>query len=381
MAKGENIFKRKDGRWEARYIKSRDITGKIRYGFCYGKTYREAKEKVTEKKAFAQRANTELWRFDLPYYCDKWLEHIQDNIKESTFAKYQSVLKNHIKSYFKGVAPSSLSDEMISDFRRKLLRENGLSEKTVKDILIVLRSVLKYMEKSAEGDIPHIEIVYPKPPNYEMRVLTREEQRRLEHYLCTDMDFCKFGIYLALYTGLRLGEIATLRWQDISRENRTLLVSSTMQRLPDPRQTCGRKTRVVITPPKSRAGVRVIPLSDELYELCRRMDPEKPKAFVLTGNECYMEPRTLQYRFHTIAKACNLEKVHFHTLRHSFATRCVEVGFDVKSLSEILGHANSRITLDRYVHSSMELKREHMNKLTKPGKPDDPQSDYIKERK
>ena len=78
-----------------------------------------------------------------------------------------------------------------------------------------------------------------------------------------------------------------------------------------------------------------------------------------------MEPRALQYRFHTIAKACNLENVHFHTLRHTFATRCVEVGFDIKSLSEILGHANTRITLDRYVHSSMELKREHMNKLAK----------------
>ncbi len=365
MAKGENIFKRKDGRWEARYIKSRDITGKIQYGFCYGKTYREAKEKVTKKKAAIQGMDVAPQGYDFPYYCDKWLLSIQYDIKESTFAKYQSIMKNHIKTYFKGVLLSSLSEEMISDFRGKLLKENGLSEKTVKDILIVLRSIFKYIEETVGEDIPHIEISYPKPQKREMRVLNREEQRRLEQYLCQDMDFCKFGIYLALYTGLRIGEISTLRWQDISREERTLMVSATMQRLPDPQQSLGRKTKVVISAPKSRAGVRVIPLSDELYALCCKMNPGKSEAFVLTGSECYMEPRALQYRFHTIAKACNLENVHFHTLRHTFATRCVEVGFDIKSLSEILGHANTRITLDRYVHSSMELKREHMNKLAK----------------
>ena len=147
MAKGENIFKRKDGRWEARYIKSRDITGKIQYGFCYGKTYREAKEKVTKKKAAIQGMDVAPQGYDLPYYCDKWLLYIQYDIKESTFAKYQSIMKNHIKTYFKGVLLSSLSEEMISDFRGKLLKENGLSEKTVKDILIVLRSIFKYIEE------------------------------------------------------------------------------------------------------------------------------------------------------------------------------------------------------------------------------------------
>ena len=93
------------------------------------------------------------------------------------------------------------------------------------------------------------------------------------------------------------------------------------------------------------------------------MNPQSPTAFVLTGTSDYMEPRTLQYRMEKYTAECGLEGVHFHTLRHTFATRCVEVGFEIKSLSEILGHANTTITLERYVHSSMELKRHNMNKL------------------
>ena len=179
------------------------------------------------------------------------------------------------------------------------------------------------------------------------------------------MDACKFGILLALFTGMRIGELCALRWDNISMRGQTIKIASTMQRLKDMEE--GRGTKIVIGSPKSDTSIRTIPMTDYAAELCGRMRPGSSTAFVLTGTSDYMEPRTLQYRLEKYTKECGLEGVHFHTLRHTFATRCVEVGFEIKSLSEVLGHATTSVTLDRYVHSSIELKRSNMNKLSAVG--------------
>lgn len=151
-------------------------------------------------------------------------------------------------------------------------------------------------------------------------------------------------------------------WENISLRDNTITITSTMQRLKNMNPDREAKTKIVIGSPKSDTSIRTIPISDYAAELCEKMNPQSPAAFVLTGTPDYMEPRTLQYRMEKYTVGCGLKGVHFHTLRHTFATRCVEVGFEIKSLSEILGHANTTITLDRYVHSSMELKRDNMNK-------------------
>lgn len=137
-----------------------------------------------------------------------------------------------------------------------------------------------------------------------------------------------------------------------------------MQRLRDLDCTGRGKTKVMIGCPKSDTSNRTIPLTDSAVRLCRQYDPHRPAAFLLTGTEQFMEPRLAQIRLAKYVKACGLDGVHFHTIRHTFATRCVEAGFEIKSLSEILGHANTSITMDCYVHSSMELKRMNMDKLT-----------------
>ncbi len=168
---------------------------------------------------------------------------------------------------------------------------------------------------------------------------------------------------MALFTGLRIGEICALRWGDISLPDKALHVRFTMQRIQNINGEGRTKTKVTISPPKTDTSARIIPLPDFLVELCRKRFNTNTSAFILTGTEFYMEPRVLQYRFKNYANACELDGIHFHTIRHTFATRCVEVGFEIKSLSEILGHSSIKITLDRYVHSSMELKRENMNKL------------------
>lgn len=367
--KGENIFKRRDGRWEARYIKGYELSGKIRYGFCYGRTYKEAKEKVTRCKA-ALLSGAPLpaagSRRRFVYFCEEWMRQEKGKVKESTFVKYDTILTKHILPGLGGCLLTGITTQLVEQFKQGLLDE-GLSAKTVRDILTVLHTILKNAAAQFPGGLPAVEIAYPKEPKKEARVLDAEEQQRFVNYLQTDMDECKFGILLALLTGIRLGELCALKWENVSLKNRTIHVSATMQRLRNYENTKGGKTKVMIGSPKSDTSIRTIPLTENAVRLCGQYDPHCPAAFLLTGTERFMEPREVQKRLSKYTRECGLEGVHFHTIRHTFATRCVEAGFEIKSLSEILGHADTTITLNRYVHSSMELKRENMDKLAAVG--------------
>ena len=367
--KGENIFKRKDGRWEARYIKGYELSGKIKYGFCYGKSYKEAKEKVLGIKAALLNnvpppaGNT---RHRLSFFAEEWLTLQKGKVKESTYVKYDATVNKHIIPRLGGCFPLAINTQLVEAFKQELLEE-GLSPGTVRNILRVLRSVLDHTSGQFPGTFQKPEIQYPKEPRKETRVLSVEEQRRLAEHLQVDMDECKFGILLALLTGLRIGELCALRWDDVSIRHGTIRIEETMQRLKDTKGEGETKTRVIVGTPKSDMSVRTIPMSESAVELCRKIHPQSPSAFLLTGTERFMEPRTLQYRFKKYTGECGLEGVHFHTLRHTFATRCVEVNFELKSLSEILGHSDTSITLNRYVHSSLDLKRDNMNKLAAVG--------------
>lgn len=369
--KGENIYKRKDNRWEARYIKGYHSNGAPKYGYCYGKTYREAKQKVTAAKAAfisGKPVATISKKRRFAYYCDEWLQLNRDRVKESTYVKYACVLEKYIKPHLGGFLVQSLTSVLIEQFSHELLFAEELSPKTVKDILTMLHSVLEYTRKQIVDTLPAIDIIYPKVPKNEMRVLTMEEQTRLVSYLLHEMDTCKFGVLLALLTGMRIGEVCALKWGNVNLRDKTIKVKSTMQRLKDFDDSHTNKTKVVISEPKSNTSTRVIPLTEYAAKLCKSRYSDNQDAFVLTGeSNHFLEPRVMQYRFERYAADCGLENVHFHTLRHTFATRCVEVDFEIKSLSEILGHSSPRITLERYVHSSMELKRNNMNKLTSIG--------------
>lgn len=365
--KGENIYKRKDGRWEARYIKGYEPSGKIKYGFCYGKTYREAKEKVLQIRVALKNnmpVPTAANRRCFSFFCGEWLQMQKSSLKESTYVKYDTILEKHIKPRLGSCMPFAVTTQAAEAFKRDLLGEAALSAKTVKDILVVLHSILEYAARQYPGTFPAVEITYPKGAKQEMRVLSLEEQQRFTAYLLTDLDACKFGTLLALLTGMRIGELCALRWKDISTKDKTIRIAASMQRLKSYEPDEPGKTKILIGEPKSSTSNRTIPLTNYATRLCETMRPQNELAFVLTGTTKYMEPRTLQYRLKRYTQACGLEQVHFHTLRHTFATRCVEVGFEIKSLSEILGHASTTITLDRYVHVSMELKRDNMNKLS-----------------
>lgn len=364
--RGENIYKRKDNRWEGRYIKGYDLAGKAQFGYVYAKTYRDAREKLTLAKHQVLQNPTSN-RKNFGYFCDEWLVLSRNRVKESTYVKYHSIVNNHIKPVFGNMLPQNLNTVLIENFSNQLLVD-GLSPKTVRDILVILKAILKHCRRQIGPGFPEIDVFYPKEQKKEMRVLSLEEQTEFVRFLLNDMDEAKFGVLLALLTGMRIGEVCALKWEDISINDRIIRVHSTMQRLQNLNSQTETKTKINIGSAKTETSVRVIPLTDYAVSLCKKMKVDNGGAYVLTGNtEHYMEPRTLQYRLEKYTAACHLEDVHFHTLRHTFATRCVEVDFEIKSLSEILGHSSAKVTLDRYVHSSLELKRANMEKLAAVG--------------
>lgn len=345
MAKGENIFRRRDGRWEARYIKGRELSGKIKYGYCYGKTYREAKVKAAKHKAALENGAllpTATTQKPFSSYCLEWLHTKKCTVKESTYIKYSTVVNKHIMPKLGECCPLGFTTELMDDFIKELQFEDELAPKTVHDILVVLHGILKFASSKFAGSFPAVEINYPKIGKKEMRVLSREEQARLVAYLNEDLDSCRFGILLALCTGIRIGELCALQWESVSTNDKAIRIAKTLQRLHDTSVSQGARTRIVIGPPKSDTSVRTIPMTEYVTGLCRRMKPQSSAAYVLTGTEAFMEPRTLQYRLEKYTQACGLEGVHFHTLRHTFATRAVEVGFEVKSLSEISAKKTAR---------------------------------------
>lgn len=373
--RGENIYKRKDGRWEGRYIKGH-IDGKIKYGYVFAKTYKEVKYKLTTIKNSAVPISHEnsIEQESIPGDCfsavaEEWFVSKRPQWKQSSVVKYANILDLYLLPNFADRAITKITRDEIISFSSKLLTDGGvsgkaLSPKTITSILSVLKNIFGYAVQTKEYRVADIKSVSVKQSQKPMRILSRVEQQKLSKYLYEDLNDCNLGILVCLYTGLRVGEICALKWDDIFFDEQYLYVHQTMQRLQTKKDEEEVKTAVIISEPKSDCSIRRVPIPDELFVLLKeRKGPEN--AFLLTGMaHSYMEPRTMQNRFKAVIKRCNIYDANFHALRHTFATRCVELGFDVKSLSEILGHASVNITLNRYVHPSMELKQKNMNMLS-----------------
>lgn len=370
--KGENIYKRKDGRWEGRYCKTRNENGKIKYGYVYARTYTDVKNKLERVKknyfVFHEKNGTEIIIHTFSDVAREWLCYKKPLLKEASLSKYTNIINLHLLPFFRDQDIHNITLEQMESFYNGLLmtktvKGTALAPKTTLDILSVMKAILLYATtKKYMNILPVLRYEYRAVPK-KLVVLSGRNQKILSTYLCLNLTYRNLGLLICMYTGIRLGEACALSWEDISLTEGYIYIHKTMQRIQ--KEHNGKKTMIIITEPKTQSSIRTIPLPRQLIQLIKSSKLPM-QGYLLTGSyEKYIEPRSYQYHFKKILQQCKIPQTNFHTLRHTFATRCVELGFDIKTLSEILGHSNINITLNRYVHPSFDLKKQNMNKINK----------------
>ena len=292
-----------------------------------------------------------------------WKEYKRPYVKQSTMAAYALILENHILPYF-GDGDSLHEQEVQAFVLQKL--ENGLSVKTVKDILIVLKMVMKFGVKNEWMTYYEWDIKYPTTSaNKELEVLSVANHRKILNYIQSHFTFTGLGIYISLSTGLRIGEICALKWSDINVADGTITVSRTIERI---YIIEGEKkhTELVINTPKTKNSCREIPMSKELLAIIKPLKKVVNDDFyVITNDERPTEPRTYRNHYNGLMTKLDIPKLKYHGLRHSFATRCIEAGCDYKTVSVLLGHSNISTTLNLYVHPNMEQKKRCITRMFK----------------
>lgn len=287
---------------------------------------------------------------------EEWMEAIKFRVKQSTLANYLRKAETHILPAFGDIQANELDVSHAQKFIADKLN-GGMSSGYVADIFILLKSVMKFAVSRYNIRNRIADVIMPKKKKADVLLLSKAQQSCLQKYLNANQNLTSFGVALSLFTGLRIGELCALKWSDIDLSKKTISVSKTIQRI-----SVHGGTQLVITEPKSISSVREIPIPDCILHLLKKFC-SKDEFYILSGAEKPVEPRAMQYRFQSLLEKAKLPSIHFHALRHMFATNCVELGFDVKSLSEILGHSSVEITLNRYVHSSLERKKAFMKKL------------------
>lgn len=300
---------------------------------------------------------------------EEWYRYTALRVKESTAVKYKNMLNGYLLPVWGERALEELDRRCIEEGCDFLLTGagkdgTGLSERTVSDLMGMLKNIVRYAQTHGSAPLTDVFSVHVRTTGRRMRVFSHGEQQILVRFLADSSRPKDLGILLCLFTGLRVGEVCALRWEDLSLTEKTLHVSATMQRIQT--EDGEERTKIIVTSPKSSTSDRYIPLPDLLIDVLSRYQREHdPKGYFLTGRaDRFVEPRTMQNHLKRTLKQCGIADANFHALRHTFATRCVELGFDVKSLSEILGHATVNITMNRYVHPTMEHKRQNMQKLS-----------------
>ena len=294
---------------------------------------------------------------------EAWKEYKRPYVKQSTMAAYVLILENHVLPEFGD--NDSLHEHDVQAFVLKKI-EHGLSAKSVKDILIVLKMVMKFGVKNEWMNHYEWDIKFPvNSQPKELEVLSVANHKKILDYVQHNFTFMSLGIYISLSTGLRIGEICALKWSDINVADGKITVQRTIERI---YMVEGEKkhTQLVINTPKTVNSCREIPISKELLAMVKPMKKVVNADFyVLTNEDKPTEPRTYRNYYNRLMEKLDIPKLKYHGLRHSFATRCIEAGCDYKTVSVLLGHSNISTTLNLYVHPNMEQKKRCINKMLK----------------
>ncbi len=291
--------------------------------------------------------------------CEEWLSYKKPRIKESTYSNYKFTIDRFLKVKFSGKTLEFFINYNFNQYIEQL--QERLANKTTRKIGVILKSILRYAERKYDFDFKLDLITLPLIDPKEISIFNEKERLRLEKYLNKSQDIKELGIYISLYAGLRIGEACALKWSDIDLENKLINITHTLQRVYIDKDN----TKVVITNPKTKQSLRKIPIARDLLTKLKEMKKYyENDDYILTGrSDRFVEPIGYRYTYKKVLRTCKLQYKNYHCLRHTFATRCIRVGMDVKSLSEILGHSNISVTLSIYVHSSYEIKKKFIDKL------------------
>ena len=359
--RGENIHKRKDDRWEGRYIKARTPEGKIQWGYIYGAAYAEVKRVLIQKKAEAG-----FYNLTFEALAEVWLYTLKNGIKESTYAHYSYTLHKYLLPVLSNMPVASFEESFLEQAMQQIITpidsaHKPLGNSSARECLSMLRRICRYAAHLRIIRPMELEVALPKAIDKISAPLSPAEQQQLYQYVQENPTPRKIGLLLGLELGLRIGEICGLQWGNFDLKLGTLKISRTVCRI-----SCGNgHTKVFIQTPKARTSRREIPIPKQLLMMLKKLRGNASNStWFLSGNESKpTEPRCYRKSIKVYLKQATVRQVRPHTLRHTFATTCLQTGCDVKTLSELLGHANANITLQRYVHSDLTRKRREMNRI------------------
>ncbi|MGG5318747.1 tyrosine-type recombinase/integrase [Enterococcus sp. AZ072] len=355
MRRGENIYRRKDKRWEGRYSVGKKANGKRKYRSVYGKSLQEVRQKLYPLKLKYQLIQETQGGacILLEEWGQRWLYEAEEHVKQSTHANYKHKLTHYVLPVIGNYALNEL-DEAAGLELLESLKAQELKASTIQVIFrIVNQCIHSAITKNLLKAAPFASVKLPKAVKNKHQALTKKEQKSLETIALTEKTSKGLPILLALHAGLRIGEASALAWQDIDFDDNTIHVHSTFQRV-----FCvldkESKTELIHTSSKTEASARYIPMSGLLRELLLKHQADSTGEFVFSTKENPAEPRLLTYHFHKLRSKAKLEHIHFHQLRHTFATRCIESKGDIKSVSQLMGHSSAKLTLDTYTDSMLE---------------------------
>jgi integrase len=292
-----------------------------------------------------------------------WQADKKQYVKRSTYSAYSLLVNNHLIPAFAGAY--DVTEDMVQSLVFTKL-EQGLSQKSIKDILIVLKMILRFAVKHGFMQHREIDVKFPtERERQELEVLSRSSQKQIMEYVQRHFTFMNLGIYICLCAGLRIGEVCALVWNDIDVESGVINVSKTIQRI-YVIEGGEKHTEVIIDTPKSKNSIREIPIARDLLKMIKPFKKVVNGSFyVLTNSAQPTEPRTYRNYYKRLMEQLNMPKLKFHGLRHSFATRCIESKCDYKTVSVLLGHSNISTTLNLYVHPNMEQKKRCVEQMFK----------------
>ena len=364
--RGENIRKRKDGRWEGRYIKTHTPDRRICWGYVYGITYAEVKQKLIHKKAEYGLYRLTDTKLTFSEIAETWLQSIKCGLKESTYAHYQYTLYKYILPILGELQILKLEESILEQALQKIIappdgqhKELGFS--SARECLSMVRRICKYAAHLRLIRPMELSVRLPQEKNLSMTPLSAVEQNRLRTYVLSNPTPRKLGLLLGIESGLRIGEVCGLKWDDFDLKTGTVQIKRTVSRI-----SCGDgHTKIVIQTPKTRTSRREIPLSRHIIQSLKVLQKSYPSdAWFLSGSTIKpVEPRCYRKSIKAYLKQATVHQVRPHVLRHTFATTCLQAGCDIKTLSELLGHANANTTLQRYVHSDLARKRREIQRI------------------